>query len=211
MKTFIQTLISGNRLLIEAYEPVKYYLQSRAEIVRKKEIERRKEENLPPMTTTESFKFFERVEANMVADYLKAVGNYCNEETDKFIVLDYGQTAGIMEIRAEVIRNGETFYFHTELILAGGYNIQCLHYRYIAKTNLPKAKTNTVDGKIKRVNKIEKAVENLKTALDYKTRYEIEVAEAEFIGGDRLKRAKHYLKDAEKTVERARKKLEALK
>src|SRR5690606_11377654 len=103
MKTFIETLIAGNTLLTEAYEPVKYYILSRAEILRNREIKRREEELEPKMTSEQSFRFLERIEADAVRDYLKAVGNYCNA-TDSFKVTDYGQTAGIMEIRAEVTR-----------------------------------------------------------------------------------------------------------
>lgn len=46
--------------------------------------------------------------------------------------------AGSIELSTIIKRDGVQYPFSTEMILAGGYNIQCLHYRYITRTNLPK-------------------------------------------------------------------------
>lgn len=46
--------------------------------------------------------------------------------------------AGSVEVSTTIKRDGVEYPFSTEMILAGGYNIQCLHYRYITRTNLPK-------------------------------------------------------------------------
>ena len=41
-----------------------------------------------------------------------------------------------LQISCYVEREGKKYPFETEAIIAGGYNIQCLHYRYITKTTL---------------------------------------------------------------------------
>jgi hypothetical protein len=49
----------------------------------------------------------------------------------------------------KVKRDGRTYKFDTELIGAGGYNIQEYHYRYIIKTDLPDSKENSAVENIK--------------------------------------------------------------
>lgn len=44
---------------------------------------------------------------------------------------------GEFVINAQIIRNEERFFLETQMILAGGYNIQQLHFRYITTCNLP--------------------------------------------------------------------------
>ena len=67
---------------------------------------------------------------------------------------------GNLEISAQIQRGGEVYNFNTEVIYAGGYNIQQLHFRYITKTNLPKTGSSVVTkeyaDKIKKLSKLEK-------------------------------------------------------
>jgi hypothetical protein len=67
---------------------------------------------------------------------------------------------GNLEILASIEREGKIYNLETEVIYAGGYNIQTLHYRYITKTNLPRTDRKDVAEeyakKIKNLTKTEK-------------------------------------------------------
>ena len=49
-----------------------------------------------------------------------------------------------LEITCKVIREGEEYDFITNVVEAGGYNIQCFHYRYITHTSLKPVTTNNL-------------------------------------------------------------------
>ena len=49
-----------------------------------------------------------------------------------------------LQISCQVVRDGDIYYFVTECISAGGYDVQCFHFRYITKTNLPKNEASKV-------------------------------------------------------------------
>jgi hypothetical protein len=62
--------------------------------------------------------------------------------------------------------------------LAGGYNIQRLHYRYITKTNLPKTNNNSISSeyaaKIKKMSKLEKLnleIKNWEARIEQNTKH----------------------------------------
>lgn len=60
------------------------------------------------------------------------------KEDDNVQNIQFHNSKGVIKITASVEREGNTYHYETEMIYAGGYNIQQLHYRYITKTNLPK-------------------------------------------------------------------------
>lgn len=60
----------------------------------------------------------------------------------------YLSTAKGFTISCKVSRDNQECYFNTDCIYAGGYNIQCLHFRYIVKTKLPSIKDGINDNSI---------------------------------------------------------------
>jgi hypothetical protein len=107
----------------------------------------------------------------------KMVGSFENytKETDEVGAIDFiHRSQGVFTICCDVIRDGKEYPFQTEVIFAGGYNVQCFHLRYITKTRLPKtgnrAITDTYSAKIRRMTKIEKIQEEIKRYENYITR-----------------------------------------
>ena len=97
---------------------------------------------------------------NLIIDMVKAVESY-TKPTDKLISIKARRSGkGSIQISAEIERDGVSYPFETEAILAGGHNIQQLHYRYITKTRLGKTGnseiTNIYKEKIKQLSKIDK-------------------------------------------------------
>jgi hypothetical protein len=107
---------------------------------------------------SDSDKELERLK--LIYDLVKSLEIW-TETTDK--LLSYTTTVskkGNLVISLNVERNGAEYYLHTEVIYAGGYNIQRLHYRYLTKTNLPrtnnKSYSDIFSKKIKDKEKIRK-------------------------------------------------------
>lgn len=75
---------------------------------------------------------------------------------------------GNVVVSALIKRLDAQYHFQTDVIYAGGYNIQTLHFRYITKTNLPKAgkllKALELKEAIKNLTKIEKLQQEIETA-----------------------------------------------
>ena len=96
-----------------------------------------------------SFYDIESIRTSLVYDLVRAIEKYTNND-DELKSINYAYVGGgTIEISASVIRDGAEFYLNTNLIEAGGYNIQCFHYRYITKTNLPKTGNSEVTDRIK--------------------------------------------------------------
>jgi hypothetical protein len=81
--------------------------------------------------------------------------------TDKLLKFNsVGSSKGSIVISAVIERDGQTYDLSTEVISAGGYNIQGFHYRYLTNTKLPKkgdlTESKKIDEKIKRLTKVEK-------------------------------------------------------
>jgi uncharacterized protein YukE len=102
----------------------------------------------------------EMTKLTIIYDMVKAVEHY-TQPTDQLITINsYTSPKGNLEISAKIQRSEEVYDFLTEVIYAGGHNIQRLHYRYITKTNLPKTGNKAIAdvyaAKIKKLSKVEK-------------------------------------------------------
>lgn len=101
----------------------------------------------------------------------QSIGNYVKPddsiENIKFSLSPKGYT-----ISAKINRDGMLHDLITEAILAGGYNIQTLHYRYITDTTLPSVNNTLVDPinekikKLKKEDKIKSEIERLSKVKD---------------------------------------------
>lgn len=102
----------------------------------------------------------ELVRLNTIVDMLRSIGNYALP-TDSLISINAGTSRkGNIEISAQIQRGEDTYSLNTEAIVAGGYNIQRAHYRYITNTNLPRTGKIEIAAeyqeKIKKMTKLEK-------------------------------------------------------
>jgi hypothetical protein len=101
------------------------------------------------------------------------------EKTDSITksAVSFKKTGFIVEV--VVNREGHLYDLVTDVIVAGGYNIQIAHYRYITKTDLPRARNSTALDPIQKamrkmseVEKIEKKIssneESIKNILEVK-------------------------------------------
>jgi hypothetical protein len=89
-----------------------------------------KHSKLPTELDIEDFKL------DISYNLLKTLESYILP-TDELIeiIFNYQNT---IEVTIIINRDGENYYLTTDMVLAGGHNIQSLHYRYLTKTKLPK-------------------------------------------------------------------------
>ena len=102
----------------------------------------------------------EMTKLQVIADLVKSI-EYYTEPTDKLLSITPSTSRkGNIEISAQIQRGTETYGLSTEAIVAGGYNIQRAHYRYITSTKLPRTGRSEISkeysDKIKRMSKAEK-------------------------------------------------------
>jgi hypothetical protein len=97
---------------------------------------------------------------NITWDMIKAIETYTLPTDSLITVTSAISPKSNLEIFAQIQRGDHVYSFNTEIIYAGGYNIQRLHYRYITKTSLPKTGNSQVSteyaNKIKKLTKLEK-------------------------------------------------------
>lgn len=125
----------------------------------------------------------EFVEVALVIDLVKATEKYLLA-TDVVSDLRFKTgSGGVVEINTDVTRDGGKFYIVTNMIVAGGYNVQCYHYRYLVKTNLPKTNNATaldaLKAKVKKMKAEDRVKEEIARYENWLARTESELAELE--------------------------------
>lgn len=162
----MKNLTSNNKVLNAVLTASNDKIQHMVTMITNWENKKRAENNLPNIS-----KFaIESIELNLIFDMCKAIEKY-TDKNDQLIKINFCETSvGSFIISAEIERNGINYDFNTEVISAGGWNIQCFHYRYITKTNLPKTDvadfSNELKNEIKRISKIER----IKQDIEYLTK-----------------------------------------
>jgi len=106
-------------------------------------------------------------------DMVRALEKY-TLPTDKMSdVVVRNSSKGAFQIKCIVERDGNKYPFNTEVIYAGGYNIQKLHFRYLTKTSLPQtgqsAETQKLKAELMKMSKgekLQKDIERLKKRIE---------------------------------------------
>ena len=111
--------------------------------------------------------FIIMIKLGSILDLTKALANYINQ-TDKLVDVEILNRSGIIEIVARLDRDGVVETLSTELISAGGYNIQSYHYRYIVHTKRPRISNSTA------TKNIEEEIKRIKTKQSIKEKIENE-------------------------------------
>lgn len=96
----------------------------------------------------------------IIFDLLRSLEIY-TLPTDTLISVEARKSRkGNIEIYGRIQRDSQSYFFETEVIIAGGFNIQRAHYRYLTKTTLPKTGntelTTSYSNEIKRLKGAEK-------------------------------------------------------
>jgi hypothetical protein len=98
-----------------------------------------------------------------------AFSNFLKED-DKIEQVEIYKSIKGLVISSIIIRDNQSYFFTTECIYAGGYNIQCLHVRYITKTNLPSndyQKDLTLLGKFKKAIALKVKIASCISDIEY--------------------------------------------
>jgi hypothetical protein len=133
----------------------------------------------------------ECIEISLVYDLVKSIEKY-TMVSDSLKSIQNAFVGGSIEIYATIIRDGIEYSFVTNVIEAGGYNVQCFHYRYITKTNLPKTGnselTDLIKNEIKRFSKIERIENEIKTLNKYISDYSNSIEKYSSLNDDELRK-----------------------
>jgi hypothetical protein len=150
-----------------------------------------------PMTAYDK----ELTRLNIIWDMVKAIETYTAASDSLITVSSSISSKGNLEIFAQIQREDKVYSFNTEVIYAGGYNIQKLHYRYITKTNLPKTGNSQISNqyaeKIKKLSKLEKVNQDIQQfeakLKDAQSKLQLNLAKSETQIWDEIKsKADHY-------------------
>ena len=97
---------------------------------------------------------------NVISDLIKSIEKYTSPSDSLVSVNASTSSKGNIKISSIIMRDDIKYTLDTEAIIAGGWNIQMAHYRYITKTKLPKTGiselTKQYNAKLKKMTKIEK-------------------------------------------------------
>lgn len=77
------------------------------------------------------------MELEMVYDLARAIGKYVLPSDEIAGDCSASMDCGKLTVSIMVQRDSSVHHFATQVIFAGGYNIQCLHLRYLVDTSLP--------------------------------------------------------------------------
>ena len=127
----------------------------------------------------------EHMEICMIHDLAKSIGKYV-VDTDVLVgewsvLMDCGK----LTISASIERDGIVYPFATDVIFAGGYNIQCYHIRYIVKGGLSRIGTMEDAKAINEVIKKMKKEDRIMEDIAFQQRF-IAKSESYIIGNDDL-------------------------
>jgi hypothetical protein len=104
---------------------------------------------------------------NIISDMVKSIERYTSPSDELLSINTSASAKGNIQIEAMIIRDGAEYMLNTEAIIAGGYNIQRAHYRYITKTKLPKTGnsllTKEYNAKLKKMSKLERLNRELRS------------------------------------------------
>lgn len=125
----------------------------------------------------------------IISDMVKSIESYTQDGDILKSVSSSVSPKGNLEINAVIERDGKDHRLDTEVIYAGGYNIQRLHYRYITKTSLPRT------GKSDLSKEYQEKIKNL--TREQKIRQEIEGYEKRIADNDKRVKEAEPLSDEE--------------
>jgi hypothetical protein len=81
----------------------------------------------------------EFTELALTSDLIGALGSYIRKGDTLGTKLGFStyNDKGSIDISTSIVRDGITYPFRTDAVIAGGHTIQIAHYRYLVKTTLP--------------------------------------------------------------------------
>ena len=106
------------------------------------------------------------IRLDLTYDLTKALGNYLQKE-DEVIDPYFKTEKGVIVLYARVKRGNKDYRFLTQMIVAGGKNIQVRHYRYLVDTDLPHNRTNEATKNIDNIIKSKKKNERILSDIKY--------------------------------------------
>ena len=102
----------------------------------------------------------------VISDLVKSIGNHTKPDDKLKEIGTSVSPKGNLEIDAIIVRDEKEYPLSTEVIYAGGHNIQRLHYRYITKTRLPKSVKNELAEEYQKKVKKMTAAEKLRNEIE---------------------------------------------
>lgn len=110
--------------------------------------------------------------AIIVSDLVKSFSKYVKSDDELGDFYVSGSPSGKITIQCMITRQGQAYPYSTNVIYAGGYNIQRLHYRYVTSTTLPSEGDSTIAKvyaeKVKSLSKAEKLNNELNNFIQRK-------------------------------------------
>ena len=198
---------SIDKLLIDLQPKIEELIEKQKELV----IKTTTEAFGKPMPMTESD--IQLYEAGLIFKMVQSFNKFI-KNTDELYDVSINKRGGLFEVNSKVKRDGRTYRFDTELIGAGGYNIQEYHYRYIIKTDLPSSNENSAVENIKAKMGVLKKIRTIDEDIARYTK-NIERFEQENIDGfvnwnnqiinlsaDRIEINKRYIQDYHKDIKK---------